>query len=293
MLVNFHLAAIVKEGSLTHLRHIPLRQDLQGSLGESWEDQFLQFTTDIEEVSFDPGYKLEKHERFFLSDYSPPSWLADETSQSLHHLDSLGSEEDMIDSVRGMVGMAKDNTGKALVLFQNFTRSRVIRPGWILFRTRDTYESITRPGLALDTKLSAVYQPTMNKLLFVSFRNVNTFLPLLDFYEEATEQDIREVLSHDNLDVEDMDTSAIGANQWFSKRISMLRDSGILDEFSVNQIQVSSIGHSVSIELINNKIVFPSDKKAAKRVLQFLVEELYKGPITDTLYETNSKRQAD
>ena len=43
----------------------------------------------------------------------------------------------------------------------------------------------------------------------------------------------------------------------------------------------------------NGKIVFPSDKSAVKKILQFLNEELFRGAITETLYETNSKRQAD
>ena len=299
MLENFHLAAIIKEGARTYLRQIPLQQDLQDNLGKSWEEQFLRFTENIELVDFDPGYQPERHERFRLSDYNLPDWLANETSQTIQHLDPLGRETRLVgretrlaDSINAIVGMARDYQGNELVLFQNFTRSRVIRPGRFLLLSHDTYVSPERPGLTLDTKLSAVYQRASRRLLFINFRTVNTFLPLLDLYKEATEEDIREVLSHDKLVAEDLDASAADANQWFTKRIAMLRDSGVLDEFSVSQIQARSVGHNVSIEITDNKIVFPSERAAAKRLLQFLVEELYKGPITDTLYETNSKRQA-
>ena len=293
MLNNFHLAAIIREGVQTYLLQIPLKQSLQDYFSESWEEQFLQFTANVEEVDFDPGYRPERNERFLLSDYVPPDWLAKETSQSIQNLDSLGREESLIDSIKSLVGFARDDQGNELVLFQNFTSSRLIRPGRFLLIQHDTFISPERPGLTLDTKLSAVYQPTLRELLFVSFRNVNTFLPLLNFYREATEEDVREVLSHDSLAVEDMDASAIGANQWFSKRIAMLRDSGVLDQYPVNVIKARSTGHNVSIKIENNKIVFPSEKSDAKRLLQFLVEELYTGSITDTLYETNSKRQAN
>ena len=40
-----------------------------------------------------------------------------------------------------------------------------------------------------------------------------------------------------------------------------------------------------------DKIVFPTDKSESKKLLQFFNEE--RGAITDTLYETNSKRKAD
>ncbi len=141
------------------------------------------------------------------------------------------------------------------MLFQNFTHSRVIRPGrFLLLGGGDTYVSPERPGLTLDAKLSAVYQPALSKLLFVNLRTVNTFLPLLDLYKEATEEDIREVLSHDRLAAEDLDASATDTNQWFAKRITMLRDSRVLDQFSADQIKARSVGHSVSIAILEDKI---------------------------------------
>ena len=289
MINNFHLAAIVKESAQTHLRHISLRQDLQSSLGEGWDQQYLDFVTDIEELDFDPGYRLEKHERFRLNDYVLPDWLVNETSQTFQNLDPL---RDMPNHISGLVGAGRDDQGGELVLFQNFIQSRVIRPGWTIFPNADnTYVGSERPGLTLDTKLSAVYQPNLRKFLFKSFRTVNTFLPLADIYREATEEDIRQVLSHDRLATEDLDASATDANQWFSKRIAILRDMGILDQFSVYEIKAKSVGYPVDINIVNGKIIFPREKNAAKRLLQFLVEELYRGAITDTLWETNSKRQ--
>ncbi len=112
MLENFHLAAILRQGTHTYLRQIRLHQNLQGTLAESWEGQFLQFTTGIEEVDFDPGYRPERHERFRLSDYMPPEWLAKETSQTIQHLGLLDSETRLLDSITGIVGMARDGKGR-------------------------------------------------------------------------------------------------------------------------------------------------------------------------------------
>ena len=292
MLENFHLAAIVKERTQTRLLQIPLHQALQGSLAESWEAQNVKFVEGIEEIAFNAGYSPEKHERFRLADYEPPDWLAKENSQTIENLDTIASDEELIDSITGTVAMARSDQGEERVLFQNFTRSRVIRPGGFLFLDGNTYKSAERRGLTLDVALSAVYQPTERKLLFHSFRTVNTFLPLADFYQEASEQEIREVLDHPLLAAEDPDAAVGNANQWFRKRFAMLKDSGILDEYSAAEIQSRSDGHNVSIKVSNSEIVFPADKAESKRVLQFLNEELYRGPITETLYETNSKREA-
>ena len=292
MLENFHLAAIVKTRAETHLLQIPLHRALQGNLSESWEEQHLTFVEGIEEIAFSAGYIPEKHERFRLADYELPDWLAGEDSQTIDNLDTIASDDELIDSIAGTVAMARNDKGEELVLFQNFTRSRVIRPGGFLFLDGNTYRSAERRGLTLDVALSAVYEPREQKLLFHNFRTVNTFLPLADFYQEASEQEIREVLDHPLLAAEDPDAAVGYANQWFRKRFAMLKDSGILDEYSATEIQSRSNGHNVSIVVSNSKIIFPADKTEAKRVLQFLNEELYRGPITETLYETNSKREA-
>jgi hypothetical protein len=138
-----------------------------------------------------------------------------------------------------------------------------------------------------------VYLHSDQKLLFHSFRTVNTFLPLADFYEEASEQQIREILEHKLLAAEDANALAVDSNQWFRKRFAMLRDSGVLDNFSARQIKARSTGYDVAIHISKGSIVFPADKAAAKKLLQFLNEELFRGAITKTLYETNSKREAD
>ena len=122
---------------------------------------------------------------------------------------------------------------------------------------------------------------------------MNTFLPLGDFYEEASEQQIREVLSHDKLAPVNVEAIATESNQWFRKRFAMLRDSGVLDQYSAKQIQARSKGYNVEIHVQKGRIVFPEDRPSAKKLLQFLNEELFRGAITETLYETNSKREAD
>ena len=72
----------------------------------------------------------------------------------------------------------------------------------------------------------------------------------------------------------------------------MLRDSEILEEFSATEIEERARGYDVGLVVRDDRVVFPEDKKEAKKLLQFLNEELFRGAITETLYETNSKRAA-
>lgn len=293
MLNNFQLAAIVKQGAQVRLQRIPMHQALQHTLATSWEAQLDAFLDGAQEIEFDAGYQPEEHERFALYDFEPPEWLAGETSATIGDLDPINQDEAFIASIKGIAGFARDENGNGLVLFQNFSRSHVIRPGTFLLLRDGTYETTERPGLTLDTKLAAFHAPTEQKLLFRNFRTVNTFLPLGDFYEEASEQQIREVLAHDKLAPVNVEAIATESNQWFRKRFAMLRDSGVLDQYSAKQIQARSKGYDVEIHVQKGKIVFPEDRPSAKKLLQFLNEELFRGAITETLYETNSKREAD
>lgn len=301
MLKNFHLAAIVKRRGGISLRQIPLAQALQNTLAESWQAQYDQFIHDgIKEIDFRPGYQPEEDEIFRLSDYTPPDWLAKQDSQTILDLDLIGggasayrNNESLLNATKGVAAFSRDNHEEELVLFQNFTPSQVIHPGRLLLLQRNTYSSSDQPGLTLSNRLSAVYQQAKCKLLFQNFRSTNTFLPLSDFYKEASEQEIREVLGHAKFAPEDPDALAIDATQWSRKRFAMLKDSNILDQYSTKQIKSYSRRYDVDIRISNGKIVFPADKQAAKKLLQFLNEELFQGAITETLYETNSKRPAD
>lgn len=293
MFEDFQLAAIIRERSNTRLLRIPLHQGLQDTLVESWQAQYEAFVNEIDEIDFNAGYQPEAHERFRLEDYTLPEFLAGENRQSVPDLDAITMDDALLDSTKGLVAYVRTEGGQERGLFQNFSRSHVIRPGRFLFLQNDTYETAGRAGLTLDQKLSAVYFPDEAKLLFHNFRTVNSFLPLIEFYEEASEDEIRDVLDHDLLAPEDADALAVNANQWFRKCFAMLRDSSILDTYSATHIQRRSAGYDVDIHVVDHKLVFPAEKAAAKKLLQFLNEELFRGAITETLYETNSKRGAD
>ena len=292
MLENFQLVAIVKQGTHTRLLRIPLHQILQDELSESWHEQYDVFVNDKQKIDFDAGYAPERHEIFSLTDYSLPAWLADLNSTSIPDIETISTNDTLLGATKGLAGYACLD-GREVRLFQNFVPSHVIQPGRFLFLENDTYTSSARSAMTLAGELSAVLDVSGADLLFRNFRIVNTFLPLYEYYEEASEQEIRDVLSHRRLAVDNPDGIAIGANQWYRKRFAMLKHSGVLDAFTPQEIKLRSSGYDVSISVSGDKIVFPTDKQSAKKLLQFLNEEIFRGPITDTLYETNSKRRAD
>ena len=275
MLENFQLASINKDGTQTRLLRIPLVGKLQDSLSENWNAQYEEFVREIQEVEFDSDYQPEEHERFCLDNYSPPSWLSGESSTTISDIDTINGDETVIASIKGLAAFVRNEHSEELALFQNFTPSQVIRPGRFLFLESGTYRSAPRTGLTLSGKLSAVYRPDENKLLFHNFRTVNTFLPLADFYKEASNKEIKEVLNHRLLAPENREAVVLSANQWSRKRFAMLKDSGVLDNYSAQDIKSRSNGYDVSITIAGDKIVFPTDKSESKKLLQGISKNDY------------------
>jgi hypothetical protein len=291
MLNNFQLVAITKSGNEVALFRVPIKQPLQASLAKTWSEQLQNFIGNVDEVDFDAGYNPETEERFKIKDFQLPQWLAQKNSQTVTQLPPINN--DSLIEIRAIAAFARDRQGHEVILFQSFSRSHVIQPGRYLLLQDGVYDTNTDQALTLGNQLSAVYSYNNRKLVFHHFRSVNVYLPLADYYKEAAAEDIREILSHEAFAAENVDVLAKGASQWFRKRFSILRDSKILEDYTVQHIATHAQGYDVELQINDNKIVFPADKTKAKKLLQYLNEELYKGAITEKLYETNSKKEAE
>ena len=293
MLEDFQLTALVRKDEHWALYRIPLHQGLQTALAKSWNEQYEAFAKGKKELDFNAGYTPEDDERFRVNAYALPEWLQAGTKGKAADLDPINANEGAIESIKAIVAFAKGAKGEELVLAQTFSRSHVIQPGRFLFLQKGTYETPDHPGISLGRQLAAVYSAKTETLMFENFRNTNAFLPLTEYIAEASDHDIREVLGHKLLKARDADATVAAANQWFQKRFAMLKASKILDDYSAAQLMKRSKGYEVELKVEKGRLVFPADKPAAKRLLQFLNEEIFRGAITEKLYETNSKREAD
>lgn len=293
MLDSFQLAVIVEGRRERSLLRVPIHAALQQELAMQWGEQLNEFLDNIQKVPFNLGYHPENHERFSLSPFCLPPWLAETTCTNVDELDSIVGDEDLLDRIRGVIGFSHAADGAELLLFQNFSRGHVIQPGRFLFLQNGIYTTTPSRALTLASQLSAVYYIAERELLFKNFHNVNTFLLLANCIQEATDAEIREVLTQSIFVAEDVNVTVTTANQWVKKRFAMLKESSILDRHSAADIQRRGAQYGVRVQLDNDKIVFPADKVASKKLLQFLNEEIFRGAITETIYETNSKREAD
>ena len=81
------------------------------------------------------------------------------------------------------------------------------------------------------------------------------------------------------------------ANSWIRRKIALINDSGVLENYTAAKIKSLAKAAGVDIVVENKKVVIPSDKEILKVILGFLDEEAYKGPFSHTTYLANSKRK--
>ena len=291
MLAELHLVAIVRNRRHIVLLKIPLHQSLQDHLREIWDTKLELYLQEHEQVDFNAGIKLADNECFRTYEFEMPDWIATHNCRTAKSLEEIGRNKETFDSVQGVVAFVRNDQNNELMLFHDFTPSNVIGSGRFLELDGERFGSSEDSGLLLDQKLCAVYFQIERKFLFRNYRAVNSFLPMHEFLKDVSEQRIRELLQHSVFSSENPDQWAKGANQWFRTRFLNLSNSGILDRYSANEIKSHAKEFGISVQIVNDKILFPSDIVSAKKLLRFLNEELYKGVITGTIYVTNFKRR--
>ena len=290
---EFHLLAVVVNGQRSKLLRIPLHSSQKQDMMKNWDLEYVSFIQDFQQIEYRAGHNLKNQQCFRFIDFELPQWIAEQTIETIATVAEIGADNETFNRIQGTVAFTRNYNNEEVLLFQDFARSNVISPGRFLQFADTSYRLTEHSGFLLKQKLSAVYHPSDRKLLFRDFRGVNSFLPIFEFYKKVSEQEIRDLLTNSLFLTEDPDAWAKGASHWFRVRLLRLRESGLLDRFSAQEIKARSDGFDIPIELVGDRIVFPTDSDSAKELLVFLNEEYFKGPLTDTIYRTNHKTRND
>lgn len=306
MMKPFRLMAIVNEKKEWELKEVLLDDSLHKDLANKWEKQYKAFMGRTEEIDFketEPGYKLDNDQAFRICSYCLPTWLAGRNSENIMNTEQIDINENLANSIKGVVAFARNDEDNELMLFQHFAPGQIIRPKSLMRAIKDldsrhTYTSVEDSTFRLNENLTAVYSSKDEKLLFNHFRNAKKFIPsLIEIYDDLSNQAIdNHVLSHSLFECEAEDKAEVLGNVTQNMRTAFtrLKDSGILDYVSVKGIQETAAENpekKVKIQTKHNKIVFPTEKDDIKALLDLLNENMFRGPFTKALYMTNSKRK--
>lgn len=176
--------------------------------------------------------------------------------------------------------------------FQNFDHRKMLNNKGVLIYSNQTYTRLTDNAFVIDNMVNAVHKD--ERLYFRSYSNANKIFSLGAYYQEATNKDIATFGQHENVIIEDIQWLQNNANTVLRKYITLLQKSGTLDGMNTIKVKRGANKFKIKIELDGDgKIIFPNDTKACRKILWYLNEQYYAGPITGKHYETNSKRPAE
>jgi hypothetical protein len=286
-----HFFAVIREGAQRTLQRVKVRQPLQRELTEFFDTQGEAFLDDdIQRVEFDPSFKPGADHLFAIDGFSMPDGFL----TAARHPNQYGSLDiNAHPAIKAVFSTHHDVEADTTTLyFQSFRAPRLLVGGFSLLQQDNNFHKLEEEGFTLDSKLVAAYMD--GTLLFRSYSAVNAFLDLTEYFEEATDTEIAAVLSHPLLAVESEEAVLSMVDSSMRKKFAALQTTGILGKITArrtaNKAKKFDLKFAVTRQGDKDAIVFPSNKKAAKQLLTFLLEGYYIGELTGGKFEAGSHR---
>ena len=270
----------------------PLSADLRDEVSAIFENQGNAFFDGVDTiVPFDGRYIPEEGELLLINDFADVDGLSNAVDNPLA-VDQYDPEFHSLDSVKALfMGRVFENNPQILV--QLFERRRLIaRSGLAMFFAGNQFQKMTDSGLSLDTKLLAVIEG--DTLKFQSFHFARRVFELSEYFKEATNEEVANFAEHEKLAVGDVASFLESAGPQVRKKISLISQSAVLENFTVQEIVSVATTFQFAINLSEDgRIQVPTNRTELRRLLRFLDEDYYESPLSRTHFISNSKRIAD
>lgn len=276
------------------IRRIPMTAALNTELAQLFAEQQAALLGDRQPIAFTGSYNVDEGEIFTIADYPLPPAIGQAIGNPLTcPLLNLNTETHRIKALFSGTWTAANKT----VNFQVFDAGKLLKRGFTLIGSGDTYKKLEEPGLMLQDKLTAHFHN--GTLHFSSYHNTKRFLDLADYYREATDTDLDDFAATDLFAFEDEASFKEQADSIIRKKIALLQKNEVLKYLTVADIQTVANNfnaelpeeHHITI-MVNDdgKLVIPEDKKQLKELIRFLDEDYVTAPLTKRKCLTNSKQ---
>lgn len=285
---NFFALCRTKDGLA--VKRLQLTADVQRKLVALFEVQRTAFFEGIsEEVAFSGDWKPDEDELLTIDLPQEANILIETINGNPLARPILDSGDFAQEGIRAIfTGVMED--GIAKVWMQRFSPQQILSRRFSLLLDQNTFKELTGPAFSLDTRLVCVIEDRIMK--FKSFHNLRMIFDLSRYFREATDDDIDHFAGHAVLRILDLQRFKNLADQTTRKLIHAVQYSGVLDKHAAKKIQTKARKMGLQLEVIDNAVVIPADKREIKKLLKFLHDDLYEAPLSGARYVTNSKRLA-
>ncbi len=288
--MNFY--AIVGRGSSTAVHALRLDMPAQ-------EDLTIMFERLAEQVfhadhrGFVPGYRAEQGEVVTIAPYTLPSALSRlESLNAAADLPTVTERELEGGPVRGIIGVEWNGAHSHQWVFQRIDSSYVLkREHRRLMFAGGRFVRDERPGIEISDRVDAVLK---DSTLFVSnWTRAHAVLDLSAWQREATAAETDTFVNQNVFALAEGFAVPHVADTWVRRKVVSISDNGILERSTPQALRDYAAKFELTIDVKDDKIVLPADKKEFKRVLSLLDEDLLSFEPTNEYWVANSKRPAD
>lgn len=269
-----------------------VEQQAAGDVRSLFLDLSKEFFKGITEyIDFDPGYKLNDDECFKIEEFPVPDELlvvgaAPMTADNLSESDLTGKNGPGIKAIIGYDFSA----GKKELMFQAFDAKRVFKPGRGIFRfDKGVFKELKSPVVSIEQKLAGVWKDGT-----FYFTKLGTVRRIFDFevYElQATEEQMTEFTGHSKIKCKDAAAMTKVASRWSRGKIARILKNQVLDKSTLAHLTAAAKAVNFDLPLKGKKIDLPEGGVQLKRLLQFLDDDMYRGPVSDRQFLSSGKRE--
>ena len=245
-----------------------------------------------EAIEFDGSYKPNINEFLYIPNYL----MADEIKDAIRDplgvakFECISGEFPEIKAIFVGERTEEGTSEQFKIAFQKFKKEQYISTKWYnLFFENSAFLRRESYGISISDMIECYYDN--GRLMFASFYYAKQIFELGAYYRIATEGEVNAFSSHTKLSLEDADGFNKMADTWIRRKIAMINDSDVLNNYAADVISQYANKCGICIDIDHERIVIPNDKQRVKAILGFLDEEAYKGPFSQNTYLANSKRQ--
>ena len=292
MFENCSVLVIAGGTHANQIYRIDVDERTQEAICEAFSNAKNDLIDGKEAIEFDGSYKPNVNEYLYI----PNFLMADEIKDAIRDpigvakFECISGEFPEIKAV--FVGeRTEERTSEEFKFaFQKFKKEQYISTKWYnLFFENNTFFRRESFGISISDLIDCYFDN--GRLMFSSFYYAKQIFELGAYYRVATEGEVNSFASNSRLSIEDADGFKKMADTWIRRKIAMINDSGVLNEFTADVISQYANECGIQIGTDHERIVIPNDKQKVKTILGFLDEEAYKGPFSQNTYLANSKRQ--
>jgi hypothetical protein len=188
-------------------------------------------------------------------------------------------------------------SGKKGYYFQHFDKSHILQKDRTFLFRSGMFHHIADPGVTIANRLTAVILG--QELLFRTYSRTNQFLDLSAFFREASDADIKSILSHGKFLGAEPEAIIPSCGPAVRRKFSAIVYSGVLDldRATPDRIQDGmkeffKIKLDIKIDKATGgrRLVLPSDPAEILKLLEYLTDGVYASHLTGEPRLTNSHR---